>query len=128
MANNHKKSLLQWLNEDLLLNNNEVIDEELSNDKDIIIARGKDSLFPDGNNFTEGNIINNELETENIEDNFEFVLDKIDINFVSVIEPVKSLVIFGSTCISISNSRDITGPSNDVDSLLPKNLLILQKK
>lgn len=45
MANNHNNFLLQWLNEDLPLNNNEVTDEELSDDGDTIIAEGKDFFF-----------------------------------------------------------------------------------
>lgn len=103
LANNHKNSLLQWLNKDLPLNNNEVTDEELSDDKFTIIAGDKEFLLPDGNNFTEDKIVTNELETENIEDNFEFVLNNIDINFANVIAPVEPLMISVSTFISILN-------------------------
>lgn len=61
MANNHNDSLLWWLNEDLLLNNNKYTDEELLDIEDTTIAEGKNFLFQ--NNFIENNIMTSELET-----------------------------------------------------------------
>lgn len=45
MANTNVDLLHQWLNEELPLDNNEITDEELSDDEDRNITKGKDFFF-----------------------------------------------------------------------------------
>lgn len=79
----------------------------------------------DDNNFTENNVVISKLKTKSFKDNFELILDNIDISFSNEIESVEPLVIAVLTFISTPNLQDITGLSNYVTL---KNFLILQKE
>jgi len=56
MTNNNDDLLLQWLNEEIPLDNNEITDEELSDDEDNI-TKGKDFFSVIDNNPSEENIV-----------------------------------------------------------------------
>jgi hypothetical protein len=109
------------------LDNNEITDEELSDDEEAIITKGKDFLFPDINNLPEENVITNELEVQYVGDSFEFILDNTDINFSKIIEPVEPVVIDVPNFTSNINIDDIPGPSNNIKSPPPNNSRISSK-
>lgn len=126
MTNNNDDLLLQWLNEEIPLDNNEITDEELSDDEDNI-TKGKDFFSVIDNNPSVENIVTNELEIEN-EDSFEFILDNTDINFSNIIEPVEPVVIAVPTSTQIVNPLDTSGPSNNIKSPPSKRLKNTSKK
>ncbi|KAL4098545.1 hypothetical protein QTP88_023133 [Uroleucon formosanum] len=99
MTNNNDDLLLQWLNEEIPLDNNEITDDEDN------ITKGKDLFSVVDNNPSEENIVTNELEIEN-EDSFEFILDNTDINFSNIIEPVEPVVIAVPTSTQTVNLHD----------------------
>lgn len=126
MTINNDDLLLQWLNEEIPLDNNEITDEELSDDEDNI-TKGKDFFSVIDNNPSEENIVTNELEIES-GDSFEFILDNTDINFSNIIEPVEPVVIAVPTSTQTVNLHYISGPSNNIKSPSSKKHKNISKK